>query len=261
MYVRHWRLCAAFVLAAAAVCPRVQGQVSWTETFHEGVGRFTGVQGDGAARFQWNSGAQNLAASYIRYGQTDSRYAPLGQAYDAWSSTLRFSAAVQPLSGDGQSTRAVAQIGFMNSANSHSQNNICVWLGNWTELGGGQTIRLAGRYGSGAEVDPRGEPPSVSFSFGSWYFLDAVVDGPGRLFSVNVHQGASASGPLLATLSRELDASQPLLLDSVGLFNVGDGGPRTFVANVDTISVVVPGPGALTLFSVAGLAVRRRRRR
>ena len=72
--------------------------VIWTETFDDGVGRASHTNGNGDTWFAWDSGSQNIDATFYR-GHTYERFALLGDTYIAGQSILGFSAVITPLSG------------------------------------------------------------------------------------------------------------------------------------------------------------------
>lgn len=230
----------------------------WTESFDTGIGRLDHVTGEGESRFPWSSGGY-IEADFFRNHSSTQRYAELSTTFLSQNSTLGFSVVVHPLSADGESVNAVGQIGFLNSGfdNSHNSLTIAMHHSDGEEFG---RFSIRGHYESGAEVQPTASE-EINFSFGTTYFLDAVLDGPNHEFSINVYEGINAQGIFVGMLTHPLNQTQSHAFDALGLTNVSaGGGDRSLLAQIHEISFTVPEPSTAMLLGLMSLCTFRRRR-
>jgi len=230
--------------------PTVLADTIWTETFDSGVGRLDQTRGQGDARFAWDAGDQAIDGTFIRYPHAspsvDQRFALLDDGpFNVDEAVLGFSAVVTPLSGDGGGSPANANIAFINSASP-----------GWEYLSvrfRAEENRISiGIQGGGGGVG------SVPFTYGTTYFVDAVLDGPNELFEVNVYQGVDATGTFLGSMTKS-PINMPVI-DALGFTNpMTASTEKQFHARIDEISFTVPEPATAVLASVALLALIRRR--
>lgn len=210
----------------------------WTETFDSGVGRLDQTSGAGDWRFAWDNSLQAIDGTFYRHPNTDRRYALLDSTYDGFNSVIEISAVITPISGNGQSVRANGFVGLLSSSGTAAQSLIGIAMSHWTENGGGSVFKVGGYYDSGAEVNPSGSPPYISFTFGTTYFVRGRLDGPNSQFEIAVYQGTDATGPSLGTISHSLNPAESITLDAVGLSNYcACSGERTLHARIDNLSV------------------------
>jgi len=221
---------------------------TWTETFDDGYGRFNQTNGNGNIWFAWDSGSKNINASFYR-GPTYERYALLGDTYIAGESILGFSAAVTPTSG---AIGYGAGIGFINSDNVNSDNP-CTVIFDW------EYNRLTIQSG----VDEGTTSGYISANYGTTYFIDALLDGPSNLFSIDVYRGNNSNGTYLGNLSCSLGGRSLLELDALGFTNrLSYTLPyqSPIHMDIDDVSYTIPEPCTIALMSLGALTLLRKRK-
>jgi hypothetical protein len=176
----------------------------WTETFDEGVGRLSQTNGPGDSYFTWDANSHAIDGYFWR-GPTYERYAPLDNTYVVSQSVLGFSTIVTPLSANQSSGAA---IGFFSSDNVNSDNRFTVVFGNSKDLG------LV--FFDGVAERSNGY---LTYSFGTTYFVDALLDGPNDMFKVDLYEGTDNTGSLVGSLSTSLGAVGMVELDALGINN------------------------------------------
>jgi hypothetical protein len=249
----------AAVVCLAIACASAKATSIWTESFETGVGRLNQTRGPGDTRFVWEASTQSIHGTFVRNdGTVEQRFAELGETLDAYSTVIGFSMVVTPLSGNGQNVRAPSRIGFLHSLYGNRHNMAGINISNGQ---GGNWISIAGFYESGGEINPASGAGGIPFTFGTTYFVNMVIDGPGRVIVADVYQGESSAGTYLGRHTRALTEGLALRVDSLGLSNVSGGGERVFVARLHEISYTVPAPHALGVIAGAGLVMAARRRR
>jgi len=235
-----------FVVVAMWIVPNVSlGTTVWVETFDDGVGRFDQTNGPGDTWFAWDSGSKNIDATFYR-GHTYERFALLGDTYLVGQSVLGFSAAITPLSG---SSDYGAGIGFMNSDDVDSDNP-CTVIFDW------EYNRLTIQSG----VDEGQTSGYIPANYGTTYFIDALLDGPSNLFSIDVYRGNNSNGTYLGNLSSSLGGRSVLELDALGFTNrlSYSGYQSPIRMDIDDLSYTVPEPATISLLAVGAIAMLRR---
>jgi hypothetical protein len=219
--------------------------IVWTETFDDGVGRLSHTNGNGDTWFAWDSGSQNIDATFYR-GHTYERFALLGNTYLVGQSVLGFSVAITPLSG---SSGYGAGIGFINSDNVDSDNP-CTVIFDW------EYNRLTIQNG----VDEGQTSGYISANYGTTYFIDALMDGLSNLFSIDVYLGNNHDGTYLGNLSCSLGSRSVLELDALGFTNrlSYSGYQSPIRMDIDNLSYTIPEPVTLILIGCGGLFLRRK---
>lgn len=230
--MRRFSILCAIWLAAPSVVTGLD--VAWTETFESGVGRFDQTVGNGDSRFVWEAASQSIYGTFYRYGDSDRRFVLLGETYEIYSSTIGFRMIVTPLSGDGESVHANARMAFLNSGTNDERNTLGF---RFDDSNSGEFISIKGFYASGREFSPG---PGIPFNWHTTYFIDAVVDGPSRLFIVDVYEGTGTNGTYLGRLSTTLDESEQLTVDALGFYNTIGTGDRTLEARIHEVVFLVP---------------------
>lgn len=230
-------------LLTVLISPNTFG-VIWTETFDNGVGRFSHTNGPGDQWYTWNSSTQSMDATFYR-GYTYERYALLGNTYIVGDSILEFSAVVTPLEMvDGSG----AAIGFINSDEINTDNRC--------------TVLFATNKSSIRSAIDEGDSGSIPMSAGTTYFVDFLLNGPADRFYLDVYEGTDQNGNFLGTISSAIGVFADLEIDAIGLTNrlsytIPYQTPVNM--NIDNISLIVPEPITLSLFALGGLFLRQKR--
>lgn len=232
----------------------------WTETFDDGVGMLNQTSGNGDSVFVWDSDNNTINGTFNRYHHDgyvyDTMYANLGDVYDVRTSTLGFSAVITPVNSTNDYYNSTAYFGLLGNDTTFV-SRLCVRLSRGTR--DGSLFNITGRYDDG-ELFWSGS--ALAFSWGTMYFIDALLDGSNHEFSVSLYEGTSAQGSFLGTISAQLDPTKPLTIYGLGMAN-GESvsSPKTFVADLHEMSLTIPEPTTLSLLAIGGLLLRRKKGR
>lgn len=244
-------LITVFLATTSGACGAI-----WTESFDDGVGRLDQVQGLGGSLFQWNPSFKSIDGRFIRNGGHDSRYASLGAEYAAHESLLGFSTVVTPLSSNATETENTgARIGFFYS-DPPSWDHLTVTFSEKRPNDG--RVAINGVYADGTSFGGssiNGE--YFAISFGTTYFVYALIDPVEDTFTIEVFEGTDSTGDYVGTLSVPLNPTRQLRINALGMFNTLDASGLEFDARVHQISLI-PEPAALLLLALGGLAATRR---
>ncbi len=233
--------------------------VIWTETFEDGVGRLNQTSGNGDSVFAWDSNKEAISGTFNRYHHDsyvcDTRYADLGSIYDVHTNTLGFSAVITPLSSTDDYYNSSAYLGFLGN-DTAPVSRLCVRFSRGTR--DGNMINITAKYDDGGLL---WSDTSLQYSWGTSYFVNALLDGPNNEFSVSVYEGTNAEGLFLGTISAQLDPSKQLTVFGLGIAN-GESisAPKTYIADINEMSLTVPEPATLSLLALGGLLLRRKRK-
>lgn len=231
----------------------------WTETFDDGVGRLNQTSGNGESVFAWDSDNDAINGTFNRYHHdsnvSDTRYANLGDVYDVHTSTLGFSAVITPLSSTESFYNSVSYFGFLGNDETALASRLFVRFSRGSR--DGNMFNITARYDDGELL---WSDTSLQYSWGTTYFVDALLDGPNHEFSVSLYEGTDTQGSFLGTISTELDPTNPLTIFGLGMAN-GESvsSPKTFVADLNEMSLTVPEPASILLILGALPFIRRRK--
>ena len=176
--------------------------------------------------------------------------------YDVHTSTLGFSAVVTPLSSTNFYYNSTSYFGLLGNDTTFV-SRLCVRFSRGTR--DGNRFDITSRYDDGELF---WSDSSLSFSWGTPYFVDALLDGPNNEFSVSLYEGTDIQGSFLGTISAQLDPTKPLTIFGLGMANGEQTGTeKTFVADLNEMSLTVPEPASISLLALGGLTILRRRKR
>lgn len=214
MKVLHQSMLAVAVLVTASLA--LADEPIWTETFDDGVGLLDQTRGNGDSVFFWDAETQSIDGTFIRYvhnnPSVDRRYAALEETFDFHDSILGFSVVITPVSTTpGDNSAAI--VGFFNSETDPEDDLVVVAF---TKTG----ILAVGVEG---HTDGCG-PCSLPFNFGTTYFVEALLNGPGLSFSASIYEGTDSSGSFVGNIVQILSPDwDPIHLNALGLTNSQTG--------------------------------------
>lgn len=200
---------------------------SWTESFVTGVGRLDQTTGNGDTVFVHDADEQAIDGTFIRYlratPSNDSRYAQIDPIM--WDhSVVRFSFVMTPQFGTEGSPMA-AKVGFIDTSDWN------VAIVRFRHPNQDIALQLGGRGTGGGEV-------GIPFTWGDTYFVDAVIDGPNRLFRIDAYLGSDSSGNWIGDYELDLTGVPSITFDAFGLMNNGSGSEQSEVhATIHEISL------------------------
>lgn len=215
-------------LAIASTPATAVGDLGWTESFENGVGRLNQTRGNGETVYVWDADREAIDGTFIRYPHSspsvDLRFAILDCGRVNRDSLIAFSAVVTPLSGDRAGSAANANIGFIDSEAPAWDFLVVRFRAADNQISMG--IPGGGRGGS------------IPFSYGETYFVIALLDGPRGVFEVDVYLGTDNTGTWLGRIEAPLDPEPPLDFNALGFSNpMTAGTTKRFRARIHEISL------------------------